>query len=58
MPAPLADNLIVQPGEVIGGKYRVERDLGAGGMGIVVVAAARQSADALRAEDHAPRGRA
>jgi len=38
MPAPLADNLIVQPDEVIGGKYCVERILGAGGMGIVVVA--------------------
>jgi serine/threonine protein kinase len=28
----------VRPGEIVGGKYRVERTLGAGGMGIVVAA--------------------
>ena len=28
----------VQPGEVVGGKYKVERVIGAGGMGVVVAA--------------------
>ena len=28
----------VRPGEIVGGKYRVDRTLGAGGMGIVVAA--------------------
>ena len=37
----------VEPGEVLAGKYRVERVLGAGGMG-VVVAARHMQLDQLR----------
>ena len=35
-PPPLVDEAIVKPCDVLGGKYRVERVLGVGGMGIVV----------------------
>src|SRR5271170_4714833 len=34
----LKDSAGVQPGEVLAGKYRVERVLGVGGMGVVVAA--------------------
>jgi serine/threonine protein kinase len=34
----IADETSVKPGDLLGGKYRVERVLGAGGMGIVVAA--------------------
>src|SRR6185436_11511659 len=32
------DRSPVQPGDVVGGKYRVDRILGSGGMGVVVAA--------------------
>src|ERR1700677_3562840 len=38
MPSPLVAEAIVKPCDVLGRKYRVERVLGMGGMGIVVAA--------------------
>ena len=38
LPVPEPVELCVQPGELVAGKYRVERVLGAGGMGVVVAA--------------------
>jgi len=37
-PPPPADQAHVTPGSILAGKYRVERVLGQGGMGVVVEA--------------------
>jgi serine/threonine-protein kinase len=50
----LDDKSPVRPGEIVGGKYRVERVIGAGGMGVVVAATHVELGQSVALKFHLP----